>query len=230
MAATPILFALSERVLVPRLGRKPEPRYDEIGGGAAPVIICGFGRVGQIVGRVLRVRDIPFVALERDPAQVDVVRRFGGTVYFGDATRADLLRAAGAETAKLLVVTLDDMDETLRVVDVARRLFPKLRVLARARNRRHAHLLMDRGVTGLVRETFHSGLRLTEMTLEQLGVPAEDARRAVEIFRAHDELTLVESHAFYEDERRLIQDARERAAELTDLFEADRQNKRRAAE
>ena len=230
MAATPILFALSERLLVPRLGRKPEPTYDEIDGEAAPVIICGFGRVGQIVGRVLRMRGIPIVALERDPAQVDVVRRFGGKVYFGNAARADLLRAAGAETAKLLVVALDDMDESLRVVDIARRGFPHLRILARARNRRHAHFLMDRGVAGIVRETFHSSLRLTELALEQLGVPEPEARRAVEIFRAHDELTLAESHAFYEDERRLIQDAQERAKELEGLLEADRRGRRRAAE
>ena len=169
------------------------------------------------------------VLLEQDAAQVDVIRRFGAKVYFGNATRADLLRAAGAETARLIVVALDDVDESLRVVDLARRNFPNLRVVARARNRRHVHLLMDRGVSGIVRETFHSSLRLTEMTLGELGVVAPDAARAVELFCTNDELMLVESHAFYEDERRLIQNAQERAEELTGLFEAD-QRRRRAAE
>ncbi len=229
MAATPIVFALSERLLVPRLTRRAEPEYDAIDGEAAPVIIAGFGRVGQIVGRVLRTQGIGFTALERDSAQVDVIRRFGSKVYFGNAARADLLRAAGAETARLLVVALDDVDESLRVVDIARRNFPKLRILARARNRRHVHLLMDRGVSGIVRETFHSSLRLTEMTLGAMGVARAEAERAVEMFRVHDERNLVESHAFYEDERRLIQNAHERAEELDGLFEADQQ-RRRAAE
>lgn len=222
MAATPLVFALSERLLVPRLDRPAEPEYDAIDGEAAPVIICGFGRMGQIVGRVLRVRGIPFTALEMDPAQVEVIRRFGSKIYFGDALRPDLLRAAGAETAKLLVVTLDDQDAVLRLVDIARRTFPNLRILARARNRRHAHLLMDRGVAGIVRETFHSSLRLTELALTELGVPEAEARRAVTLFAEHDERALVETHAFYDDERQLIQSAQQKAEELASLFEADR--------
>ena len=228
MAATPVLFALSERLIVPRLGKRVEPVYDAIDDETAPVIIAGFGRVGQIVGRVLRSQGIAFTALEQDAAQVDVIRRFGGKVYFGNAARTDLLRAAGAETARLLVVALDDADESLRVVDLARRNFPKLRVIARARNRRHVHLLMDRGVSGIVRETFHSSLRLTEMTLEQLGLPEAAALRAVEVFRAHDERTLAEHHAYYDDERRLIQNVKEQNEELTSLFEADQQRQQAA--
>ena len=229
MAATPVLFALSERLVVPRFGARPEPAYDVIEGVAAPVIIAGLGRVGQIVARVLRSQGIAFTALERDAAQVEVIRRFGGKVYFGNAARTDLLRAAGAETAQLLVVALDDVDESLRVVDIARRNFPNLRIVARARNRRHVHLLMDRGVSSIVRETFHSSLRLTEMALERLGVAEETALRAVEVFRAHDERTLAEHQAYYEDERKLIQNVKEQNEELASLFEAD-QKRPRAAE
>ncbi len=230
MAATPLLFAASERLLVPRLQQRREaPVYDTID-DQAPIIICGFGRVGQIVGRVLRMQAIPFIALEKDASQIEVLRRFGAKVYFGNPARPDLLRAAGAERAKLLVVALEDMDEILEVVDIARRTFPNLRILARARNRRHAHLLMDRGIAGQVRETFHSSLRLTEMALVQLGKSAADAARAVELFRVHDEKNLVETHAYYEDERRLMQNAQDQAAELTGLFEADQQSPRRAAE
>ena len=225
MAATPLLFAVSERFVVPRLQKAAKPAYDAIQDDGAPVIICGFGRVGQIVGRILRMRGIAFTALEQDTEQVEVIRRFGSKVYYGNPSRPDLLRAAGAEHARLLVVALDDMEQTLRVVEVARRTFPHLRVLARARNRRHAHLLMDRGVGRLVRETFHSSLRMGELALEDLGVPSDEARRAVALFRDHDEKDLIESHAFYDDERQLIQNAKQAADELSGLFEADRRER-----
>ena len=119
MAATPVLFALSERFLIPRLEAEPAPDYDTIEAADAPVIICGFGRFGQIVGRVLRMHGIRFTALERDLGQVDVVRRFGNKVYFGDPRRVDLLRSAGAEQAKLLIVVLDHPEDVLRIVEVA---------------------------------------------------------------------------------------------------------------
>jgi CPA2 family monovalent cation:H+ antiporter-2/glutathione-regulated potassium-efflux system protein KefB len=222
MLATPILFAASERWLIPRLTLAPTREYDIIDAAPEPVIICGFGRVGQIVGRILRMHGIAFTALERDPGQVDVVRRFGVNVYFGDPTRADVLRASGAETAKLLVVALDDMEATLRVVDVTKRNFPGLRILARARNRRHAFLLMDRGIDGLVRDTFHSSLELGRMALVRLGIEDTAAAHAVALFRDHDEKTLVANHAIYRDETKLTQSIRDAADELAGLFEADR--------
>jgi monovalent cation:proton antiporter-2 (CPA2) family protein len=222
MLATPILFAASERWLIPRLTRGVVREYDTIDAAPAPVIICGFGRVGQIVGRILRMTGIGFTALERDPGQVDVVRRFGSKAYYGDPTRADVLRAAGAETAKLLVVVLDDMEAVLRTVDVAKRAFPELHILARARNRRHAFLLMDRGIDGLVRDTFLSSLELGRMALVGLGIEDAAAAHAVALFRDHDEKTLVTSHAIYRDEVQLIQTTRDAAEELEGLFEADR--------
>jgi monovalent cation:proton antiporter-2 (CPA2) family protein len=225
MVLTPILFAVSERLLVPKLVVQPKATYDEIHDDHTPVIICGFGRMGQIVGRVLRMHGIPFTALENDAAQVEVVRRFGAKVYYGQAARLDVLRSAGADHAKLLVVAMSNIEQTLQVVDIARRHFPNLKIMARARNRRHAHLLMDRGVAGIVRETLHSGLKLSEMVLEGVGVSHEDARRAVEMFLEHDERFLAHSHTFYEDERRMIQSAQEATAELASLFEADLRNR-----
>ena len=210
LAATPLLFSASEKLLVPRLKRRDKvPVYDTIDEEAA-IIICGFGRVGQIVGRVLRMQAIPFIALEKDASQVEVLRRFGAKVYFGNPARPDLLRAAGAKNAKLLVVALEDTDEILEVVDVAQRTFPNLRILARARNRRHAHLLMDRGIAGHVRETFYSSLRLTEMTLVEIGRSSADAARAVDLFRMHDEENLIQAHAYYEDKRHLMRMFRSR--------------------
>jgi monovalent cation:proton antiporter-2 (CPA2) family protein len=222
MVATPILFAGAEAALLSRLKRAPAPDYDTIDAESTPVIICGFGRFGQIVGRVLRMHDIAFTALERDPGQVEVVRRFGTKVYFGDPTRPDVLRAAGAEQAKLLVVALDDPPAVLRVVDMVKRNFPNLAILARARNRWYAHLLMDRDVDGQVRETFHSSLQLSKMALMTLGIGEEAAQRAVALFRDHDEKTLLQTHAIYRDEEQVKQSQQQAADELASLFEADR--------
>jgi monovalent cation:proton antiporter-2 (CPA2) family protein len=224
MLATPVLFALSEQFLIPHLKRAPEPKFDTIEASDAPVILAGFGRVGQIVGRVLRMHGIAFTALERDPGQVDVVRRFGNKVYYGDAARPDVLRAAGADHAKLLVVALDDVERGLRTVETAKRNHPNLTVLARARNRHHAHLLMDRDVDGLVRDTFHSSLRLAELSLTALGITPEAAAHAVTLFRDHDEANLVAVHAIYRDEEQVIQSTQQAAAELAELFEADRES------
>lgn len=188
------------------------------------MIVAGFGRMGQIVGRVLRMHNIAFTALERDPGQVDVVRRYGNKVYYGDAARPDVLRAAGADRAKLLVVALDDTDRALRTVETAKRNHPNLTVLSRARNRHQAHLLMDRDVDGLVRDTFHSSLRLAELSLTALGVTPEAAARAVALFREHDEANLVAVHEFYRDEAQLIQSGQQAAEELAALFEADRES------
>ena len=221
MAATPLLFALSERFAIPRIGRIKAPVYDRIESADAPVIICGFGRMGQIVGRVLRTQGIAFTALDQDADQVETIRRFGSKVYYGNPSRPDLLRAAGAATAKLLVIALADPEESVRVVDIVRRNFPELRILARARNRRHAHLLMRRGVNGLVRETFHSSLILTEQTLIGLGQKPADAHYAVEQFREADERALRNSVEFYDDEERLIQNAKQVSEELAGLFQAD---------
>jgi monovalent cation:proton antiporter-2 (CPA2) family protein len=221
MLATPLLFAASEWLLIPRLERTPVPAYDTIDADATPVIIAGFGRVGQIVGRILYMQRIRFTVLERDPGQVEVVRRFGTQIYYGDPARPDLLRAAGTETAQVLVVAIQDMEEALRVVEVAKRTFPKLRIISRAHNRRHVHLLMDRAIAGIVRDTFHSSLKLGELVLKALGTPSERARRAVALFAAHDERVLERTHAIYRDETKLIQSTQEAAEELMSLFEAD---------
>jgi voltage-gated potassium channel Kch len=224
MLATPILFALSERFLIPRLRRTVAPEFDKIEASDAPVIIAGFGRVGQIVGRVLRMHGIAFTALERDPGQVDVVRRFGNKVFYGDAARPDVLRAAGADQAKLLVVALGDVEHTLRTVEIAKRNHPNLAIMSRARNRHHAHLLMDRDVDGQVRDTFHSSLRLAEMSLIALDIAPDAAARAITLFRDHDEANLVAVHAIYRDEAQVIQSASQATEELIALFEADRQS------
>lgn len=223
MFASPILFSLSERFLTPRLVQATSRPFDSMEEAkATPVVICGFGRMGQIVGRILSVQQIPFNAIDPDAENVDTVRRFGHIAYYGDPTRLDLLRAVGVAEAKVLVAALGEVEQNLKLVEAVRRHFPHVVVLARARNRRHAHLLMDAGVEHIVRETFFSSLRLSELTLGQVGFSAEEARRTVQRFREHDEQALIDQHAIYADEKQLIQTTTEAAAELKRLFEADR--------
>ena len=220
MVASPLLFWMEEGFIAPLLNRVTSRPYDTIS-VRNDVIVCGFGRVGQIVGRILRMRGIPFTALDKSAEQIDLVRRFGSQAYYGDSARLDLLRSAGAAEAKVLVVALEDVGESLTVVDLARRHFPHLKILARARNRRHAHLLLDRGVTRIVRETFYSSLRLTEYLLEELGIPLEQALRTTALFKERDERMLIESHGYYDDEKQMIQTTKQVTEELRGLLEAD---------
>jgi monovalent cation:proton antiporter-2 (CPA2) family protein len=224
MFASPILFSLSERFLIPRLSAVRARPYDGMDDARpAPVIICGFGRLGQIAGRVLNMRGTAFNALDPDAENVDTVRQFGYRAYFGDPTRLELLRAVGAEDAKVLVAALPDVAQNLKLVETVRRHFPHLKVYARARNRRHAHLMMDLEPEAIVRETFFSGLRLTELMLQGLGVSSDEARRSIDTFRRHDERALIDQHELYTDEKQMIQTAAQSAAELKTLFEADRE-------
>ncbi len=222
MLISPILFAASERWLIPRLMPKaprPASRLEEA--RPAPVVICGFGRFGQIVGRVLLMRGIKFNALDSEPGNVETVRRFGYLAFFGDPTRLELLRAVGAEQAKVIVVALPDAEAVVKVSQLAREHFPQAKIYARARNRRVAHSLMDVGVHDFVRETFLSSLRLGELVLLGLDFNEDDARRTVEAFRERDEQMLIDQHEFYDDETKVIQTAAQVSAELNSLFEAD---------
>ncbi len=219
MAATPLLFAFNESVL--RRWRHPTVEFDKVEGSDHQVIIAGFGRVGQIVGRILRVKKIPFTALEPSSSQVDFVRRFGNKIYYGDPSRLDLLRAAHADRAKVFVLTTEDIVSSIRTAETVRKHFPHLEIYARAHNRRHAHLLMDIGVKYLIRETFLSSLEMAEHILRGLGKSEEEAKNTVQIFKWHDDATLIKQHAIHHDESKLIQSAKEAASELEELFESD---------
>lgn len=221
MALTPFLFLLNEKLLRPWLDGQAPAEFDRIDDPGNPVIIAGFGRVGQIIGRLLLVKRIPFTALEISQTQVDFVRKYGGKLYYGDASRVDLLRAAHAEQAKIFVLAVDDMQASIRIAETVKAHFPNLEIYARVRNRHHAHLLMDLGVRHFVRETFFSSLHLAEQVLRGLGLPREEVVKSVERFREHDEATLIRQHAIHQDESRMIQSLKEAAEELRSVFEAD---------
>jgi monovalent cation:proton antiporter-2 (CPA2) family protein len=185
------------------------------------VIIAGFGRFGQIVGRILRAKQIAFTALEASQTQVDFLRRFGNQIFYGDASRLELLRAAHAENAEVFVLAIDDVEASIRTVELIRKHFPHLTILARARNRQHAFRLMDLGVHYNIRETLGSSLELSVEVLKALGLSDLKANETVQRFRAHDEASLLRQHAVKDDEKKLIQTGRESAEQLLQLFETD---------
>ncbi|NJK89343.1 MAG: glutathione-regulated potassium-efflux system protein KefB [Myxococcales bacterium] len=222
MVSTPLLFSLWDRLTRSASEPADAREYDRITHAEGDVIIAGFGRYGQIVGRVLRTRHIPFTALEKSPEQVDFVRRFGNKIFYGDAARLDLLRAAGAERARVFVLAIDDAEASMEVARVVRQNFPNLRIFARARNRTHAMDLRGLGVELIERETYHSSLQTAGKVLEFMGLSRADAQRAVSAFREHDERVLEEQLALREDEEAMVAHAKKANLQLEQLFEKDR--------
>jgi len=220
MVLTPLLVQ-SVAVYNRMRTKKTEPAFDTMDGPEHPVIIAGFGRVGQIVARVLRAKHVGFTALEINPDQVDFVRKYGNKVYYGDASRLDLLRAAGAHEAKLLVLAIDDEAASLRTAQTVRTHFPELKIIARARNRHHAYELMDLGINVLQRETFLSSLELAGDAMKALGMKSAEVDRAKRLFRAHDEKRLFEHYDAADDETRYAKLVMEAATELEEQFERD---------
>jgi monovalent cation:proton antiporter-2 (CPA2) family protein len=185
------------------------------------VIIAGFGRFGQIVGRILRAKKIVFTALEASQTQVDFLRRFGNQVFYGDASRLELLRAARADNAEILVLAIDDVEASVRTAELVRKHFPHLKIFARARNRQHAFRLMDLGVRYTIRETLVSSLEMSVQVLESLGLSKSKAVETVHQFRVHDEATMAKQQAVKDDESKFLATTRESAEQLLHLFETD---------
>lgn len=217
MIATPPLYALQARWRTRETARP----YDDIVVSENPVIIAGFAPFGQIVGRILRLKKLNFTVLEKDSAQVDFVRRFGNQVFYGDASRLDLLRAAHADKARFMVLTVADPEASIRIAETVRRNFPHLRVFAVAKTRQHALRLLNLGVSDIIRRSYFSSLEMTRHLLMALGEPEDSAVRALHLFRAKDEETLRKQHAVAHDEQAIIQTAKESARELEQLFEED---------
>jgi glutathione-regulated potassium-efflux system ancillary protein KefC len=221
MVITPLLLLLHDRVILPRLqarGRQPE---DDIEPQDNPVIIAGFGRFGQIVGRLLHANGIGLTILDHDPDQIESLRKFGFKVFYGDATRIDLLRTAGADKARLIVIAIDDAPASLKLVEAVQRAFPHLKIAARARNVTHLYDLMDRGVTVLERETFESALQMGRQVLRQLDFGSYRAHRAAMKFRAHNIETLHKLYPHYKDQQQMVSMAVQAREELEAMFASD---------
>lgn len=222
MAAAPLLMIFDARVMQQYLAGKPQTRAsDTIEETGSTVIIAGHGRFGMTVGRLLQASGIRAVVLDHDAEQIEALRKFGYRVYYGDASRHDLLEAAGAAEAQALVIAIDDPEKALEIVETARRHFPRLHVFARARDRVHAYRLLNGGVEDVHREVFASSVDLGEQLLVRLGVHPFEARRAARRFKTHDEELLRRGARHADDTQRLIDIARQGREEIERVLATD---------
>ena len=222
MALTPLAFLLLERVGEPLFAKsKPSREYDTIPDHEHQVIIAGFGRVGQIIGRVLRMHNIEFTAIERSANRVDFVRKFGNQVYYGDPKNPEILRAAGIQKARVFILAIDDLERSITTAQYLRKNYPELIVLARARDRQHYYRLREVGVRHIWRETYLSSLDMSRESLQLLGISPEKARETVKTFRDYDDDLIERQQAIYDDEASMIESAQSSMAELESLFDED---------
>jgi glutathione-regulated potassium-efflux system ancillary protein KefC len=221
LVLTPLLVAAAEWC-ERRLGA-PLRETDVVESDGDEVIIVGFGRFGQIVGRLLFASGIRATVLDHDPDNIDVLRRLGFRVFYGDGTRLDLLTAAGAERARVLVNAIDDMDGSLKLIDVVQQYFPALRLVARARDVTHWRELRERGIETIERETFESALVIGRVALEALGVRPHEARERADRFRRHNLLTMESLLDGWADEARRISLARTARVEFERQFQQDQE-------
>lgn len=222
MALTPLAFWLWGRVGEAYFAKRAPARdYDTIPDHAHPVVLAGFGRMGQIIGRVLRMHNIEFTAIEKSANQVDFVRKFGNSVFYGDPRNPDTLRAAGLGKARLFILAIGDIEHSVTVADYVVRTYPEVTILARAINRQHYYRLREVGVKYIWRETYLSALDMSRESLEVLGFSKEFARKSVRMFRDYDDELIEQQQAIYDDEAKLIESAQSATAELESLFESD---------
>ena len=232
MLLTPLVLLLSDRWWAAhRAAHAQAPQFDEISEPQhAPVIIAGFGRYGQIVGRLLYANGFAATVLEHDAEQVEAVRRFGWPVFYGDATRLDLLRTAGADKARVMVLAIDDIEQSVDVARLVREHFPRLTLVARARNVTHYYELRNLGVEMIERETLDAALMSGRSVLELLGFERHQARTLALRFRKHNVAQLEVMRPHFGDEAKLIAFAKQGRQQLEELFAQEREAARQRNE
>ncbi len=222
MAVSPLLLMFGDWLARREAGQQPPKAFDEMPSEASEVVIAGFGRVGQVVGRLLLARGIRFTALDVDAGQVETVRKFGFRVFYGDAAHLDLLHAAQLGEAKVFVLAIDDVEASLRTAELVKKHFPHVQIVARARNRFHASRLMDMGIQRQIREALPSSLEMARWTLELLHEPPALVDQMVSRFARHDAELLARQQAIDHDESKLIQSSKEARDELVQILEEAR--------
>jgi Kef-type K+ transport system membrane component KefB/voltage-gated potassium channel Kch len=222
MALAPLLMMIDARIIQPRLdGMGLKRETDRIEPAGSQAIILGHGRFGMTVGRVLAANGSKATVLDHDAEQIDALRRFGFKVFYGDASREDLLEAAGAADAKILVIAIDDREKTLQIIETAQRSFPHLEIFARAFDRPHAYILLNAGVTYVYREVFDSSLAMAEDALVALGQHPYEAAHAVRLLRKHDEALMRRSARHAGDIDTIIDISRAAQAEIERVLSGD---------
>ncbi|WP_029046671.1 glutathione-regulated potassium-efflux system protein KefC [Cupriavidus sp. amp6] len=230
MVATPLLLLAYDQLVAPRLGGARARPDEAITPQDNPVLIAGFGRFGQIIGRLLYSQGIGVTVLDHDPDQIEFLRQYGFKIFYGDATRLDLLEAAGIARARILVVAIDGMDESLQLIDRVRERYPELQIYARARHVSHIYQLMDRGVQLFEREMFEGSLRMGRSVLEGLGFDPAEARNVALRFRRHNIQAIDRFYPHYTDQKKLVSLARQARDELEEMFRQDREQRRQREE
>ncbi|WP_248747248.1 monovalent cation:proton antiporter-2 (CPA2) family protein [Pseudomonas sp. MWU12-2037] len=222
MAVTPLLLACARGLKTrPQPTREVPESLKAIQSEGPRVVIAGMGRVGQIIARILHAQDIPFVALDTSIDTIEMTRSFEhAPVFYGDPLRPEILSAAKVGEAEYFIVALDDPEKAVKTAQAVQRLYPQVKVLARARNRQHVHQLLDAGAEP-VRETFYSSLEMTRRTLEGLGISPTQAEHRIQQFMAHDEQVLAAQRLVRDDTSKIRQTAQEARLELARLFESD---------
>ena len=231
MLMGPLLLVWLDRVLLQRHATlQSAPQAQEISEPqSAPVIIAGFGRYGQIVARMMLAQGVPATVLDHSVEMLEVAHTFGYRVFYGDATRLDLLRIAGAEHARILVVAVDDAEQSLKIVQLAKKHFPHLHIVARARDVTHWHALRDLGVQHVERELFESSLRTARTVLELTGLSQADADALAERFRAHNIALSERMYEHHNDREAMIAVARQGRQQLVEQLAKERQERMAAA-
>lgn len=220
MALTSPLVVLQRKLWLDK--KEPQSHADATIEDQEPeVIIAGFGRFGQIVGRLLQARRVPFTAMDKDSVHVQFVEQFGNRLFYGDLSRLDLLKAAGVKTARILVLAVNNVEQSLQIVDLAKEQNPDIRIVARAIDRSHAYELHKRKVDSVIRETFASSLEAAADTLEHLGYTEGQALESANKFRNHDEEMLLKSVEHKDNLEELLNLAKQGRMELEKLFEQD---------
>lgn len=230
MVTTPVLLLVYDRLIAPRLGTGRRRQADRIEPQDNPVLIAGFGRFGQIIARLLYAQGVGATVLDHDPDQIDFLKQYGFKVFYGDATRMELLEAAGAAKARVIVVAIDGMEDSLQLIDRVRARFPHLRIYARARHVSHIYQLKDRGVELYERELFEGSLALGRRVLEGLGLDPAEARDAAMKFRRHSVEAIDRFYPHYTDQKKLVSLARQARDELEEMFRQDREQLRKREE
>ena len=230
MLITPFLLIAVDKLVLPRYAHCSAAPMAEISEPqASPVIIAGFGRYGQIISRMLLAQGIAPTLLDHNANQIETARTFGYRVFYGDATRLDLLRTAGAGTAKILVVAVDTVEQSLDIVDIARAHFPQLQIVARARDVTHWNQLRDRGVVHVQREVFESSLKSARSVLELLGQSQEDAHQSARRFRQHNMKLVDQFYPHYKDRAKVIAVVRQGRQELEQQMASEREQRAQGA-
>ena len=223
MLVSPLILVADDRWLLPRYAHCGVPQLAEISEQQeAPIVVAGFGRYGQIVARTLLAQGIPCTVLDHDAEMIEAARSFGYRVFYGDATRLDLLRTAGAANARILVLAVDDVDQSLEIVDLVQAHFPHLRIVARAHDVTHWNKLRDRGVMKVEREMFESSLLSARSVLEMLGRSPEEAQQITTRFRQHNLELFEKLHPHYRDQAKLISVIKEGRAQLEEQMAQER--------